>query len=196
MSAADLEREPPVLRAIGGTYATCPSAGGASGQSQPWPELLAAGVNTSIGIDTHSNDYAENLKLAVIKGRDRHDLLAGSSGVPMQRPSVWDAVAAATVNGARGLGRDDLGRIVAGAKADLTAIDVGGLLVGSAAAPPEPLHNLLYAHGLSVRYTMTAGRFQVWQGQVQVDDMNRLRRRAAVLHQELWARLDGEGWFA
>lgn len=197
LTAADLAAEPPVLHRLGATYATCPCAGGAAAQSQPWPELLAAGVRTSIGIDTHTNDYLEQVKLAVVKGRDRHDLLGPHSPHPMRRPSVADAVAAATRDAADGLGRPDLGRVAPGAAADLVAIDVSGPLVGSAAAaPPEPLHNLLYAGGLSVRYVLTAGRVQVSQGAVAVEDMTKLRRRAATLHEGLWERLRAEGWFA
>lgn len=196
MSEADLVNEPPVLRRIRATYSTCPCAGGSSAQNQPWPELLAAGVNTSLGIDTHTNDYVEIVKLAVVKGRDRHQLIGATSPVPLARPSIEDAVAAATVNAADGLNRPDLGRIRAGARADLVAVDVSGPLVGSASAPPEPLHNLLYANGLSVRYTMTGGRMQVYQGEVVVDDMVKLRRRAAAIHDRIWGRLADENWFA
>lgn len=196
LTCADLVEEPPVLARIGATYSTCPCAGGSSGQSQPWPELLAAGVNTSIGIDTHTNDYVEQIKLAVVKGRDRHDLIGATSPVALARPSIRDAIAAATINGAHGLNRPDLGRIVAGAKADLSAVDVAGPLVGAGAAPPEPLHNLLYANGLSVRYTLTAGRLQVYQGEVVVDDMVKLRRRAAAAVNGIWQRLADEDWFA
>lgn len=196
LSGADLAAEPPVLRRLGATYATCPCANGAAGQSQPWPELLAAGVNTCLGTDTHTSDYLEQVKLAVIKGRDRHDLLAPTSAVPLARPGIADAVAAATVNPANGLNRPDLGRIRAGARADLVAVDVSGPLVGSAAPPPEPLHNLLYAGGSAVRYVLTAGRLQLQHGELLVDDQVKLRRRAAAVHEALWGRLAAEGWFA
>ena len=150
--------DPAILRRHRFTYVTCPSGGGAGGFTQPWPELLAAGVNTNIGIDTHSNDYVENLKLAVIKGEARWSLARAASPVPMTRPTMALAVDAATLGAARGLGRDDLGRIAAGACADLCAIDVGGWFTGSGALPPEPLTNLLYANGLAVRHVMTDGQ--------------------------------------
>ncbi|HMO84698.1 MAG TPA: hypothetical protein PKC18_07240, partial [Lacipirellulaceae bacterium] len=41
----------------------------------PYPEALGAGVAVNIGIDTHSNDYVENLKLAVLYGQAREALL-------------------------------------------------------------------------------------------------------------------------
>ncbi len=176
MSGIDLVADPPILAAHGAVYAHCPSAGGAGGGTQPWPEILAAGVRTNIGIDTHSNDYVENLKLAVLYGQARRSLIATTSPVPLQNPTIWDAMRAATLVPATALGRSDLGRIVPGAKADLATIDVTGFLTGTGAVPPEPLNNLLYAHGLSVRNVMTDGRWQLLDGQLVVADERRLAR--------------------
>ncbi len=195
MSAPDLAADPATLKGRRFTYVTCPSAGGASGFTQPWPEMLAAGVNTNIGIDTHSNDYVENLKLAVIKGEARWSLARAASPVPLQRPTIAAAVEAATLGAARGLGRDDLGRIAPGARADLCAIDVSGLFAGSGALPPEPLTNLLYANGLAVRHVMTDGRWQVFGGELVVEDAAGLAARAGAVVTGLWDQLRAEGWF-
>ena len=179
------------------TYAHCPSSLGAGGSNatQPWPEMLAAGVNTSIGVDTHSNDYVENIKLAVLDGRARWFHKHEHSEVPMVMPTPWHAVNAATRDAADGLHRKDLGRIETGAKADLCTIDVSGLLVGCGAAPPEPLNNLLYASGLSVRHVMTDGAFQVFDGRLVVEDEDRVVRRAGLLMERLWQELRDQGWF-
>jgi len=72
--------------------------------------------------NTHSNDYVENIKLAVLYGRARAWLLADKSLVPLKAPTLWDAIASATLNPANGLKREDLGRIAVGAKADLCTI--------------------------------------------------------------------------
>lgn len=195
MSAADLTIDPGLLKTRGGMYSHCPSAGGAGGGTQAWPEILAAGVATNIGIDTHSNDYVENLKLAVIYGQARFSLLRTTSPVPIKNPTIWDAVRAATVHPAAELGRDDLGRIAVGAKADLTAIDVSGFLAGTGAVPPEPLNNLLYAGGLGVRLTMTDGYVQVLDGTLAVADEADVRRRGGAAVQKVWDLLAAENWF-
>ena len=195
MSGADLDADPALLAELGGTYVHNPSGGGAGATLQPWPEFLAAGVRTNIGIDTHSNDHLENLKLAVLYGQLRHDLLAETSGRPLARPTIWDAVRAATVDAADGLGRPDLGRIEVGAKADLVTIDVSGLLVGSGAAPPEPLNNLLYAHGRFVRDVMIDGRFLVREGQLVVDDEEGVVAAGAAAVRKIWDQLRDDGWF-
>jgi len=194
LNGADLDNDPEILRSNGATYAHNPSAGGAGGGTQPWPEMLAAGVNTNIGIDTHSNDHLENLKLAVLYGQARYDLLA-DGGRLMTRPTIWDAIRAVTINAANGLGRPDLGRIRPGAKADLVTVDVTGLLVGSGAAPPEPLNNLLYAHGRCVRDVMIDGRFQVRRGSLVVDDEERVVREGGRAVNQIWDQLRAEAWF-
>lgn len=182
-------------RGAGFTYAHCPSSLGAGGSNgtQPWPELLAADVNTAIGIDTHSNDYVENIKLAVLNGRARYFLLNGSSKVPMVLPGPLHAVNAATRDAARGLGRDDLGEIRAGAKADFCTLDVSGFLVGCGHTPPEPLNHLLYANGLAVRNVATDGVFQVWNGRLVVDDERRVIRDGGAVMKRLWETLASEG---
>lgn len=188
-----------LLERHGAVYAHCPSGGGAGNSSgtQPYPEALAAGVRVNVGIDTHSNDYVENLKLAVICGRARARLLngaAGRVGAPLPMPGMREAVYGATHVAADGLRRPDLGRIAVGAKADLCSIDVSGLLVGSGAVGPEPLSNLLYASGQNVRHVITQGHVQLYNGQLVVDDQARVAQRGAAAVRQIWAQLRAEGW--
>ncbi|MEO0423686.1 MAG: amidohydrolase family protein [Pseudomonadota bacterium] len=194
MVGLDLAVDAPLLREAGAVYAHCPSAGGAGGPTQPYPEALAAGLAVNIGIDTHSNDYVENLKLAVLYGQARHSLLAEHSAAKLQRPTIDDAVAGATRVAADGLRRPDLGRLAPGARADLVGIDVTSPLVGVGARPPEPLHHLLYANGSAVRLVMTDGQLQVNGGRFLVDDLSRVVREGGRVVSELWARLGREGW--
>ena len=186
-----------LLRARGAVYAHCPSGGGAGASTgtQPYPEALAAGVRTTVGIDTHSNDYLENLKLAVLTGRARARLVGSSTGRAVRLPTVHDAVDGATVVAADGLRRPDLGRIAEGATADLCTVDVSGWLVGQGGHAPEPLHHLLYANGLSVRHVITDGHVQWLDGRLQVDDEARVVREGAAAVQQLHAQLRAEGWF-
>jgi cytosine/adenosine deaminase-related metal-dependent hydrolase len=179
------------------TFSHCPSAAGAGvlASSQPYPEALAAGVNTCIGFDTHSNDYVENIKLAVMQGRARAQLLNATSKAKLIEPTIWHGLDSATRAGARGLHRDDLGRIQAGAKADLCTIDVTGLLVGNGTRPREPWNNLMYANGLSVRNVMIDGVWKVLDGRLTFDDEARIVRRGGEVVQKLWAQLENEDFF-
>jgi 5-methylthioadenosine/S-adenosylhomocysteine deaminase len=195
MSGVDWAADGPLLKSKGVVFSHCPSAGGAGGDSMPYPEALGAGVPVNIGIDTHSNDFLENIKLAVLYGQAREALLKTSSPVPLKRPTIRDAVLGATLLPAQGLRRDDLGRIRVGAQADLTAIDVSGLLVGTGALPPEPLNLLLYSHGLAVRHVMTRGRLQVFDGRFIAADQTALAQRGGHVVERIWAQLEKEGWF-
>lgn len=193
----DLAKDLPVLAANKFTFAYCPSAAGASvlPSSQPYPEALAARVNTCIGLDTHSNDYLENIKLGVMQGRARAQLLSGSSPVPLAEPTIWNGLESATLGGARGLGREDLGRIEPGAKADFCTVDVSGLLVGNGTLPREPYNNLLYANGLCVRHVMTDGNWQVRDGRFIVEDESKIVARGGAVVQKVWSQLEKEGFF-
>ena len=194
-SGADWAVDAPIMRRHGGIYSHCPSGNGAGGSTQPYPEALGHGLTVNIGIDTHSNDYLEDLKLAVLYGQARYHLLKDRTDLPLREPTVADAVAGATLYPADGLGRNDLGRIEPGAQADLIAIDVSGFLVGSGALPPEPLHNLLYASGRYVTHSMTGGIMQVKDGALAVTDARRLMQGGGAAVRKIWTALESEGWF-
>ncbi|WP_439106706.1 amidohydrolase family protein [Congregibacter sp.] len=196
MSGLDWDVDPPILNKHGVVYAHCPSGGGAGNGTQPYPEALAAGMAVNIGIDTHSNDYVENLKLAVLYGQARHELLGELDAArARERPTVWNAIEGATRIPAKGLGRDDLGVIKAGARADLISVEVSGMLNGTGALPPEPLNNLLYANGRMVRTVMTDGRLQVRDGQFIADEPQRVLRVGGEVAKKIWRQLEQENWF-
>ena len=60
--------ELPILVDKKATFGYCPWQAGVNGTSAPrwWPETLAAGMNSSIGLE-FSADYVENIKLAVAR---------------------------------------------------------------------------------------------------------------------------------
>jgi 5-methylthioadenosine/S-adenosylhomocysteine deaminase len=194
MSGLDFAVDPPVLNAKGAVYAHCPSAGGAGGDTQPYPEALSKNLRVNVGIDTHSNDYVENLKLAVLYGQARHSLLNSATN-PLVKPTMLMAIDGATRVAAAGLRRPDLGRIAPGAKADLVSIDVSGPLVGVGALPREPLNNLLYANGQSVRHVLIDGRLQVANGRFVAEDLGLIAAEAGRTVEKLWRLLEAEGFF-
>ena len=163
---------------------------------QPYPEMLAAGLPVNIGIDTHSNDYLENLKLAVIVGRTRARILqALGAKQPVKMPTIWSAIEGSTLASANALRRSDLGRIAAGCRADFCAVDVAGLLAGVGATPPEPLNHLLYSSGSNVTHVATDGVFQVFASRFVAADEAALRRKGGEVVASIWKKLEAEDWF-
>jgi cytosine/adenosine deaminase-related metal-dependent hydrolase len=196
LTAPEWGIDAPILRARGAVYSTCPSAGGAGGATQPYPEALGAGLEVNVGIDTHGNDMIENLKLAVLFGQARAALLEDVPDAPPHRaPTAVDAVRGCTTVPADALGRPDLGRIEVGSSADLVAVDVQGLLVGSGSPPPEPLNNLLYANGHSVSWVCVDGRVQVSGGRWVGGDAVRITEDGGRVARRIWSLLEAEGWF-
>lgn len=194
MGGLDWDIDPEILINKGVVLAHCPSAGGAGGFSQNYPEALAAGMQVNIGIDTHSNDYMENLKLAVLYGQARYVLLRDGPQ-PVKQPTMWTAMRNATSVPAAALRRDDIGRLTEGAKADMVAIDVSGLLVGSGALPPEPMNNLLYANGMMVRHVITDGYVQIYNGHLLADDEQRVINEGGAVMAAIYDQLRSENWF-
>ncbi|WP_394729323.1 amidohydrolase family protein [Altererythrobacter sp. GH1-8] len=194
MGYPDWSTDAPLLSQKGAIYSHCPGMSGLGGPTQPYPEALGHGIRTNVGIDTHSNNYLEVLKLAVITGQARYHLLKDISELPIAEPTMLDAIKGATLYPAEALGRGDLGRIEEGALADLVAIDVSGFLVGGGALPPEPLNNLLYASGQQVRHVMTQGHLQVRDGLLQVADATAVMKRGGKVIQKIWTALQAEGW--
>jgi len=77
---------------------------------------IRKGVNLAFGTDTEPQNMAEEVRMASTMGRAAAKSVRG----------VWlsELFHAATIGGAKALGRDDIGRISVGAKADLVLLDL------------------------------------------------------------------------
>lgn len=82
--------------------------------------------------------------------------------------SVRDLYLAATIGGADALGRPDLGRLAAGAQADLVVFDVSGPRFGPVDDPIRSL--VLNGNGRDVRRVVVAGRTVVEDGRLVAVD--------------------------
>lgn len=77
---------------------------------------MDAGVNVAIGTDTHPQNMLEEIRVA--------ELLARAAAGPKHTSTTARLFHAATIGAARLLGRDDIGRLAPGAKADLVTFDL------------------------------------------------------------------------
>jgi 5-methylthioadenosine/S-adenosylhomocysteine deaminase len=97
---------------------------------------LRAGINVGIGTDTFPHNMLDEMRLACYVAR----LQAGN----FRAASTQEVFNAATVNGARMLGRDDIGRLAVGAKADFSLVDLSHPYMRPGR---EPLRSLIYSAG-------------------------------------------------
>ena len=111
-TARDLE----ILAATGTSVAHCPTPFSRYGQiMEDFGRYIRTGVNMGIGTDTFPHNMIEEIRTAAVFAR-----IAAQDINTLQ---VSDVFAAATVGGANALERDDLGRLKAGAKADIVVVD-------------------------------------------------------------------------
>ena len=110
-------------RPVGVAHCPCSNAKHASGMA-PVAELRKAGIPVGLGTDgpaSHDRlDLFEEMRWALRIAR----LRAGDAGVM----GPLDVLAMATVEGASLLGRDDIGRLASGCRADMVLIDTDALV--------------------------------------------------------------------
>ena len=156
--------------------AHCPTSNMRLGSGcAPVPALQRAGCPVGLGVDgSASNDSSHMLaeaRQALLLQRLRH----GAAAI-----RVADALRMATTGGALCLGRDDIGSIEAGKRADVAIFDLRTLGYSGAGDPVSAL--LLCAPG-SVDTLVVEGRVVVAGGELQtvsLDAILRRHRRAAV----------------
>ena len=160
------KRDIALLAETGTSVAHCPTVFSRYGQAmESFGGYVRAGVKMAIGTDTQPHNMLEELRTALIlsriTSRDVHSV------------SLSDAFHAATVGGAHALGRDDIGRIAPGAKADLTLVDLDHPAMQPAR---DPLRSLIFsAADRAVHDVFVDGRQVVEAGRVTTID----RRSAA-----------------
>jgi len=143
------------LADTGTTVAHCPTVFSRRGiLLEDFGRYRAAGVNLGIGTDTFPQNFVEELRTAAILAR----IAAGNA----HAVTAADIFTAATIGGARALGRGDLGRIAPGAKADFMMVDI----THPAMQPLyDPVRSMVYAAGeRAVRHVFVGGQQVVRDG--------------------------------
>jgi 5-methylthioadenosine/S-adenosylhomocysteine deaminase len=163
-----------LLAQYGSSVAHCPSSNLklASGIAQV-PNMLAHGINIGIGTD----GAASNNRLDVLNETRTAALLAkGSSGDASTLPA-HQALAMATIGGAKALGLDTrIGSLIAGKSADIAAIDLSAMEV---APCYNPVSDLIYAAGREhVSHVWVNGRMCVRDQTLVELDVRELQTRA------------------
>lgn len=127
-----------------------------------------AGVNIAIGTDAFPMDMLMEMRYAAIMGK-----VAERNRVAVTAGDVFNA---ATLGGAKALGRPDLGRLAPGAKADIVIVDLTGL---HTALTYDPIKTMVYfASQNDIETVIVDGRKVVECGRIPGLDEEELARKA------------------
>jgi 5-methylthioadenosine/S-adenosylhomocysteine deaminase len=145
-----------------------------------WDRYRKAGVNISIGSDTYPRDMIMNMRTASLMGKMMgHDYYKAPAG------QVFEA---ATLGGARSLGRDDLGRLAAGALADIIIIDFSGRNSLRYGPVRDPIKSLVDCGvGDDIDTVIVNGKICMENGVIPDLDMTELRKQAQLSGDHVWS---------
>lgn len=147
-----------------------------------WERYRDAGINISIGSDTYPRDMIMNMRTASLMGKIMgHDYFKASAG------EVFEA---ATLGGARSLGRDDLGRLSEGALADILIIDFSGRNSLRYGPVRDPIKSLVECGvGDDIDTVIVNGKLCMENGVVPELDIAGLRSQAQLSGEHVWSTL-------
>ena len=170
----------------GASVIHCPLVYARSGIALEWfGKYLDQGVNVSMGTDTFPPDILMNIKVGSFMARRvaRFKADAETKARMPQGNTYADFYNAATLGGAKALGRDDLGRIEAGAKADLIVIALGDLDIGPM---DDPLRTLVNSGTpRDIRHSIIDGRFVMRDRKIEGIDEAKLRNQAQAYYDKM-----------
>jgi 5-methylthioadenosine/S-adenosylhomocysteine deaminase len=166
-----------VLASTGTHVANCAFSFAREGVSFPYARFARAGINTGIGTDSHGMDIVAEMRISGLLSKHFY----GKAHVG----TAHELFNAGTLAGANALGRPDLGRIEAGAKADLLVWD---LFKPHLQPVWDPIKNILWkGHAGDIALTMVHGETVVENGRHTRVDEGEIMRTAALAASKIWA---------
>ena len=167
----------------GVTVVNCPLTFARGGVFAPFHRFKDAGLRTVIGTDGYCMDIVGEMRSAGFMSK----LHAASP----RKTSAWELVDAVTTQAAGFLGRGDLGRIEAGAAADLVVIDLNKPHFQPVS---DPIKTFLWnASRADVHTVMVDGRILVGEGRYLLGDEAAIIRDGATAIERVWDEVKAAG---
>jgi len=174
-----------ILAAAGATVVHCPLVMARHGAAlDNFSAARREGLRLGMGTDTWPPDMILNMQIGLMLGR----LMGGD----MESPRSADLYDAATLGGADALGRPDLGRLQAGAAADIVVVDLSAPHLGQVRDPIAGL--MASASGRDVRSVFVAGRPVMTDRVIPGFDFADAHARAEAQFERLVARYPRRTW--
>ena len=151
---------------------------------ESFPRYVDAGINMCLGTDTAPQSMIEGLRWTAVIGK----IMARDT----QKATAGDVFNAATLNAAKMLHRDDLGRVAVGAKADLLFWRTDSLFMTPVR---DPIKNIVYsAEAEDLRAVMIDGAWVMREGQVLTVDERAVVARLQDAGERMWDRIGPGDW--
>ncbi len=151
---------------------------------ESYARYLARGVNMTLGTDTCPQSMLDGLRYTAVVSKivDRQTEVATAA----------DVFNSATLGGAKAMGRDDLGRIATGAKADLLLWDAGSLFM---APLRDPIRNLVYsAQPEDLNTVIIDGQIRMQDREIPGVNMASLAADLQAAGERMWANVNRGDW--
>jgi cytosine/adenosine deaminase-related metal-dependent hydrolase len=148
------------------------------------PGYLDAGVNVCLGTDTSPQSMIEAMRWAAVIGK----IMIRET----EKATAADVFNAATLNAARMLHRDDLGRIAQGAKADMLFWDLSTMFM---TPMRDPIKNIVYnATPEDLKDVMIDGQWVMQDGHVlHIDEQEAIKNLQAA-GERMWSAIGPGHW--
>lgn len=178
---SDLDR----LAETGTTVAHCPTVFARRGITMKnFGRYKRRGVNMGLGTDTYPHNMLDEMRLV--------GYLARTQATDPRAVTTTEIFDAATIGGAKALGRDDIGRLAAGCRADIVLVNAEHPQMRPGR---DPMRSLVFAAGdRALRDVYVDGQLVVKDGMVLTMDYE---QAAAHLHEAQKRVLDnapGQDW--
>ena len=171
-----------IMARSGMTVVHCASSYLKNGVRAPMARYRKRGINVVLGTDQNAMDFLGEMRLAMFSSKlNENDAMA---------TTCLDILNAVTLNAAKALGRDDIGRIYPGVKADFTQIN---LRQPHLTPSRDPLKTLLYHAGPGdVDTVIVGGQIVMAEGKILTVDEEEIIAKADEVARRLWAKADCE----
>ncbi|RPJ37470.1 MAG: amidohydrolase [Deltaproteobacteria bacterium] len=171
-----------IMARDGMNVAHCASSYVKSGIHAPLARYRRAGINVVLGTDQNPMDFLDEMRLALFSSKLNED--------DPKALTVLDVFNMVTLKAAQALGREDIGRIAPGAKADLVVVNTRQTHL---CPHRDPLKTLVYhANRNDVEMVIVDGKTVMEGRRVLTMDEEETMARAEEAARRLWKKAEAE----